>query len=91
MPTPASQQALVGLRDLSMLEWYVIPLLAIVFYIYTSEMKKARQTGYWDAVFAGLTVFGMKTNKSKVITIASLYGIAIVANVFAMGILGWRY
>jgi len=59
MPTPASQQALVGLRDLSMLEWYVIPLLAIVFYIYTSEIKKARQTGCWDAVFAGLTVFGM--------------------------------
>jgi len=50
MPTPASQRALVGLRDLSMLEWYVIPLLAIVFYIYTSEIKKARQTGCWDAV-----------------------------------------
>lgn len=59
MPTLASQQALVGLRDLSMLEWYVIPLLAIVFYIYTSEIKKARQIGCWDAVFAGLTVFGM--------------------------------
>jgi hypothetical protein len=59
MPTPASLQALDGLRDLSMLEWYVIPLLAIVFYIYTAEMKKARQTGCWDAVFAGLTVFGM--------------------------------
>ncbi len=48
MPTLASQQALSGLRDLSMLKWYVIPLLAIVFYIYTSEMKKARQTGCWD-------------------------------------------
>ncbi len=59
MPTPASQQALDGLRDLSQIEWYVIPLLAIVFYIYTTEIKKARQSGNWDAVYAGLTVFGM--------------------------------
>jgi len=42
-----------------MLEWYVIPLLAIVFYIYTSEIKKAKTSGNWNAVFAGLTVFGM--------------------------------
>jgi len=59
MPTPASVQALENLRDLSTLQWYVIPLLAIVFYIYTAEIKKARQTGNWDAVLAGLTVFGM--------------------------------
>lgn len=42
-----------------MLEWYIIPLLAIVLYIYTSEMKKAKTSGNWNAVFAGLTVFGM--------------------------------
>ena len=36
---PVSQQAIDGLRDLSTLEWYVIPLLAIVFYIYTTEIK----------------------------------------------------
>ena len=59
MPTPASELALDGLRDLSTLEWYVIPLLAIVFYIYTSEIKKARKSGNWDAIYAGLTVFGM--------------------------------
>lgn len=57
--TQASRQALENIRDLTMLEWYVIPLLAIVFYIYTSEMKKARLSGNWNAVFAGLTVFGM--------------------------------
>jgi len=39
-------------------EWYVIPLLAIVAYIYTKEIKEARRTGNWDAVLAGLTVFG---------------------------------
>lgn len=57
--TDASIQALQGLRDLSMLKWYVIPLLAIVMYIYTIEMKKARESGNWDAIFAGLTLFGM--------------------------------
>ena len=57
--TSASQQALEGLRDLTTLKWYVIPLLAVIFYIYTAEMKKARQTGNWDAIFAGLTLFGM--------------------------------
>ena len=40
--TDASIQALQGLRDLSTLKWYVIPLLAIVAYIYTMEIKKAR-------------------------------------------------
>ena len=47
------------MRDLTTLQWYVIPLLAIVFYIYATEMKKARKTGNWDAIFCGLTVFGM--------------------------------
>ncbi|MHB8772643.1 MAG: hypothetical protein ACYC7J_16740 [Syntrophales bacterium] len=59
MLTEASQAALNGLRDLTTIRWYVIPLLAIVVYIYVTEMKKARETGNWDAVFAGLTVFGM--------------------------------
>lgn len=57
--TLASQEALEGMRDLSTLQWYVIPMLAFVFYIYTSEMKKARKTGNWNAIFCGLTVFGM--------------------------------
>ena len=57
--TEATKQALSGLRDLSALKWYVIPLLAIVFYIYTKEIKKARRTSNWDAVLAGLTVFGL--------------------------------
>jgi hypothetical protein len=57
--TDASIQALNGLRDLSMLKWYVIPLMAIIFYIYTVEIKKAKESGNWNAIFAGLTVFGM--------------------------------
>jgi hypothetical protein len=57
--TPATEQALCGLRDLSMIKWYVIPLLAIVSYIYTKEIKEARRTKNWDAVLAGLTIFGV--------------------------------
>ncbi len=56
--TPASEAALRGLRDLSTLQWYVIPLLAFVIYIYAFEIRKARESGNWDAVFAGLTLFG---------------------------------
>ncbi|NOX85384.1 MAG: hypothetical protein GXO86_05390, partial [Chlorobi bacterium] len=42
-----------------MLKWYVIPLLAIVIYIYAKEIKEGRKTGNFDAVFAGLTIFGI--------------------------------
>jgi hypothetical protein len=57
--TEASKLALDGLRDFSLIKWYVIPLLAIVIYIYVKEIKEARSSGNWDAVFAGLTLFGM--------------------------------
>ena len=42
-----------------MLKWYAIPLLAVVLYIYAVELRKARQSRNWDAVIAGLTLFGM--------------------------------
>ncbi len=59
MPTEASQRALVGLRDLDSLQWYVIPLLAFVFYVYTMEIRRSRRSGNWDAIIAGATLFGM--------------------------------
>ena len=45
MPTQASQTALNGLWDLTMIKWYIIPLLAIIIYIYVTEMKKAQRNG----------------------------------------------
>ncbi len=57
--TAATVQALDGLRDLSMIKWYIIPLLMIVLYIYAKEIKLARSNGNWNAVFAGLTLFGV--------------------------------
>lgn len=58
MFTDATLQALNGLRDLSLIKWYIIPLLAIVLYIYAREIKEARKNGDWNAVFAGVTLFG---------------------------------
>lgn len=57
--TEATRQALEGLRDLTTLQWYIIPLLVIVIYIYNKEMAKARDTGNWNPVFAALTVLGL--------------------------------
>ena len=54
-----TEAALDGLRDLSTLQWFVIPFLAIIFYIYAFEIKKAKQTGNWNVILCGLTVFGM--------------------------------
>jgi len=57
--TTATLQALNGLRDLTMIKWYIIPILAIVFYIYAKEIKLAKESGNWNAVFAGATIFGV--------------------------------
>ena len=57
--TEYSVKALNGLRDMSNFQWYVIPLLAIVMYIYSAELRKAGKSGNYDAIFAGLTLFGM--------------------------------
>lgn len=57
--TEASRRALEHLRDPSTMQWYAIPLLAIVFYIYAVEIQRARRRGDWNIVLAGLTVFGM--------------------------------
>jgi hypothetical protein len=51
----AAQQALAILRDPGQFKWYVIPILMIVFYIYTVEVEKKN----WNLVFAGLAFWGM--------------------------------
>jgi hypothetical protein len=56
--TAATTKALEGLRDLSTMQWYAIPILAIVFYIYTKEMKAAREGGDWNPLFAAVAIFG---------------------------------
>jgi len=53
--TEASEQALKILRDASLFQWYVIPLFALVVYVYAVEVERRN----WSAVFAGLAFFGM--------------------------------
>jgi len=55
--TTSAKQALVGLRDWATLQWYVVPLLALLFLIYVREVREARRTGNWDAVIAGAALF----------------------------------
>ena len=55
--TESARQALVGLRDFTTLQWYVVPLLVLLFYIYVVEIRAARRSGNWDAVIAGVTLF----------------------------------
>lgn len=57
--TEATLQALDGLRDLSTVKWYAVTLLLIVMYIYAKEIKRARETGDWNAVFSALAIFGV--------------------------------
>jgi hypothetical protein len=54
MPTDAAQQAISILRDSSQFQWYVIPLFANVVLFYFLEIEKRN----WDAVFAGLALWG---------------------------------
>lgn len=56
-PTPASSNALENLRVIpdSGFEWYIIPLFAIIVYMYAVEIEQKN----WNRVFAGLAFFGM--------------------------------
>lgn len=53
--TESASQALAILRDGSQFQWYVIALLAFVFYVYTVEVEKRN----WSLVLAGLSFWGM--------------------------------
>jgi len=51
----SAQQALALLRDGSHFQWYVIPLLLIVMYIYANEVERKN----WSMVLAGLAFWLM--------------------------------
>jgi hypothetical protein len=54
------------------------PLLSFTFYVYTREIKEARQTQNWDAVFAGLTTIGI------------VYLVPILMNSLGLGVFKWH-
>jgi len=55
MPTESASQALSILRDGSQFQWYVIPLFALVVYVYAVEVERRN----WSLIFAGLAFWGM--------------------------------
>lgn len=55
MPTESARQALEILRNPVTFQWYVIPLMAFVFYVYAVEVERKN----WDLVLAGLAYWGM--------------------------------
>ncbi len=55
MATESATQALSILRDASQFQWYVIPLLLVVIYVYAVEIEKKN----WNGIFAALTFWGM--------------------------------
>jgi hypothetical protein len=55
MPTESALQAQSILRDGSLFQWYVIPLFALVVYVYAAEIERRN----WDLFFAGLAFWGM--------------------------------
>ena len=55
MVTESAAQALSILRDGNQFQWYVIPLLALVLYVYAAEIQRRD----WNIVFAGLAFWGM--------------------------------
>jgi hypothetical protein len=55
MPTCAAAEALSILRSGDLFQWYVIPLFALVVYVYAVEVERQN----WNLVFAGLAYWGM--------------------------------
>ena len=55
MPTESAQAALNILRDGSRFQWYVIPIFALVVYVYAVEIERRN----WNLLFAGLAFWGM--------------------------------
>ena len=55
MVTEASQLALSNLRVTDNLQWYIIPMLIFVMYIYRNELEKGND----DAVYLGIYWFAI--------------------------------
>ena len=54
--TEATVEALANLRSPEHFQWYVIPLLAFVIYVYFVEVERRK----WNIVLAGLAFYGLE-------------------------------
>lgn len=51
----SAKQALSILRDTSSFQWYIIPIIIFVLYVYSVEIERKN----WNVLFAGLAFWGM--------------------------------
>lgn len=51
----SAKQALSILRDTSNFQWYIIPIIIFVLYVYSVEIERKN----WNVLFAGLAFWGM--------------------------------
>ena len=47
--------------------------------------------GYFPFYVGALVVIGMKSIRDQIITVGTIYLIAIAANIIGLGLLGWKY
>ena len=47
--------------------------------------------GYFHFYVAIIIVLSLKTHRAKLTAVSSLYAIAVLMNVYGMGIMGWKY
>ena len=86
MPTDAALEAQRILRDAGQFQWYVIPLFALVAYVYAVEIERRN----WNLVFAGLAFWGMDWfNRKKAITVSAIFAVDLVCILVFGAILGW--
>jgi hypothetical protein len=83
MMTESATQALSILRDGSLFQWYLIPIFALVVYVYAVEIERRN----WNLVFAGLAFWGMEV-RAKAATVGVIFSIAILALAVFLP-LGW--
>jgi len=53
---PSASQALAILRDPSLFQWYIIPLLLVVLHIYFADIGRKK----WNIIIGGLAFWGME-------------------------------
>jgi hypothetical protein len=53
--TDSALQALSILRNPATFQWYIVPLFALIVYVYSAEVERRN----WSLVFAGLAFWGM--------------------------------
>jgi hypothetical protein len=89
MMTEATRQALSGLRELSTLQWYAIPILALVLSGRSALWAAPGPTALRTILGWNLEIM-RKTAKGEIMVVALPYAAALALDLIA-ACLGWRY